>query len=97
MAKKILSDPKFVQTHTTVTPAAANVAKALCKRDEVETVRPGIIKNSRSTCPRLKLRVINGGLEVTVIGRSSIQILLVQTADVNSTWEFLDEFTVEGQ
>ena len=97
MANRILSDPKFVNTHTTVTDAAEFTAKALCRRKEVELVRPGHIKNSRSTHPRLKLQAINGGIEVTVIGRSSIQVLRVQTDDVNATWEFLEEFQVEGQ
>lgn len=98
MAKKgVLSNPKFITTHQTVTEAASNVATALCKRDEIETIKPGLIQNRRSTHPRLKMRVVNGGLEVTVIGRTAIQILLVQTTDVNATWNFLDEFKVEGQ
>jgi len=88
---------KFVSTHSSVTPAAKNVAKELNKRDEVVAIRPGIIKNRRTSKPRLSCKVIAGGLEVDVIGRTAVQTLLIRTDDINATWEFLDGLTVEGQ
>ncbi len=81
MGQKISYDgPKRRGGHTSIIPMANKVIKAASKMKEVAGIAPGFIDGKvRSRMPRIEYKTIPIGLEITVLGNSSKQTIMIFT------------------
>lgn len=82
---KHLAGGKFTGSHTTVTDAAAAVAKIAEKRVEVTKIVLGRIERKANRQRRLKFKEVTAGWEVSVIDNASIQTIFVYTTHKEQT------------
>ena len=72
--------PKHKGNHTTLIPAAEELVKKAEKIPEVRGIAPDLIKAGvRSKKPRIIFKPLPAGLQVKVIGNTSIQIIYIYT------------------
>lgn len=91
-----LAGKKYSKRHTTTIKAAATLAKFLARESAVTKIIIGEIKPIRVGPKRLKIRVVDAGLKLTVRDTSARQTIYIYTKEISEITAKIDKFWAEN-